>query len=119
MKPGGVNPREPAPELVLTVPGALVDAIALRVVELLTERGASGGAAGPESPYMGVGEAADYLRADSRRIYDLIHSGALTPDLRSGERSFTARRAPDRRPGRGVSGGRACRHGQPDGAPFR
>jgi len=62
--------------LAFPVPDELVEAIAERVAELLAER--------PEtsrrrdlSPYFSVAEAAEYLRADRQRIYDLLSDGRL------------------------------------------
>jgi excisionase family DNA binding protein len=31
------------------------------------------------SPYLGVDEAADYLRCSRQRVYDLVHAGRLVP----------------------------------------
>ena len=78
------SPRTGGP-LALTVPPALVDAIAGRVVELLDERGAITGMS-PSSPWLDVDEAAAYLRCGSRqRLYDLVSAGALEPS-RDGRR---------------------------------
>ena len=63
--------------LALAVPAELVDAIALRVVELLEERGPA--REQPASPYLDVERAAEYIAAKPQRLYDLAHDGRLTP----------------------------------------
>lgn len=75
--------------LALTVSPAFVDAIAGRVVELLEDRGAIGGAA-TSSPYLTTEEAADYLRASRQRVFDLVHGGRLSP-ARDGRRLLLRR----------------------------
>lgn len=70
--------------LALAVPPELVDAIALRVVELLAQQEAS--AQPPASPWLDVDGAASYLRCGSKqRVYDLVHAGRLKP-ARDGRR---------------------------------
>jgi Helix-turn-helix domain len=61
-------------ELALPIPAEWLDAIAERVAELLNERVP----AADGSPYLNIGEAAEYLRCDRQRIYDLRSSGRLT-----------------------------------------
>lgn len=67
---------QPGGALALTVPSALVDAIAGRVVELLDERGAISGTS-TSSPWLDADEAAAYLRCAKQRVYDLVSAGAL------------------------------------------
>ena len=77
-------------DLALTVPAALVDAIAVRVVELLGERAATSSER-TQSPYLDVDEVAAYIRAGSKqRIHDLIHAGGLQP-IRDGRRVLLRR----------------------------
>jgi excisionase family DNA binding protein len=59
----------------LQFPAELVDAIADAVATRLR----SHAIARPVSPYLDVDETAAYLRASKQRVYDLVHSGALTP----------------------------------------
>lgn len=65
----------------ISLPDALVNAIAERVVDLLDERDHGR----PASPWLDVEEAAAYLRAGKQRIYDLVHEGRLHP-ARDGRR---------------------------------
>jgi excisionase family DNA binding protein len=55
---------------------SLVELVAERAVELVLERLES--AMADRSPYLNVEEAADYLRCDRQRIYDLFSSRRLT-----------------------------------------
>lgn len=71
-------------DIALTVPAAVIEAIAERVVELI-ERRAVGATAGATSPYLTVGEAAEYLRVAPQGVYDRVASGALKP-CRDGRR---------------------------------
>jgi excisionase family DNA binding protein len=64
----------------------LVDAVAQRAAEVVLERLEMR----PASPYMSVGEAADYLRCSKQRIYDLLSSGRLTR-LKDGSRVLLRR----------------------------
>ncbi len=65
-------------ELALRLPPEFVDAVAIRVVEIIEgEYGRAGRAENP-SPYRTVGEAAEYLRTSRQRIYDLCSEGRLT-----------------------------------------
>lgn len=74
--------------LALTFPPELVDAIALRVVELLEER--TGLPSPAPSPYLDVDGAAAYLCASRQRIYDLVSAGTLAP-CRDGRRLLLKR----------------------------
>lgn len=80
--PQGARPadgRPPAPSSVqasmvtFTVPPALVEAIAVRVVELLADRPTSP----TEGGYLDVDQAADYLACKSHRVYDLVSQRRL------------------------------------------
>lgn len=62
-------------DLGLTVPAALVDAIALRVVEMLEERAAL--AAREPEPWISPTAAAEYLGKSRKRLYELARTGAL------------------------------------------
>jgi excisionase family DNA binding protein len=61
-------------EFALPIPDEWLEAIAERVTELLAERAP----AANSSPYLSPIEAAEYLRADRQRVYDLLSSGRLT-----------------------------------------
>jgi excisionase family DNA binding protein len=62
----------------LTVTEELVEAIAQRAAELvLAELADLRGPAAEEPPLLSVEEAADFLRADRQRVYDLCSSGRL------------------------------------------
>ncbi len=76
-------------DLSLTFPAAVVDAIALRVVELLDERAALAG--GQPEPWISVEEAATYLGKPKSRLWDLAAQGAV-PHGRDG-RSVLFRRS--------------------------
>lgn len=76
-------------DLSLTFPAAVVDAIALRVVELLDERAAL--AAQQPEPWISVEEAAVHLGKPKSRLWDLAAQGAL-PHGRDG-RSVLFRRS--------------------------
>jgi excisionase family DNA binding protein len=70
-------------ELAFPIPDELVDAIAERAAELVADRiPADAGA----SPWMTVAEAADYLRCDRGRVYDLKSSGRLPASGHDGSR---------------------------------
>ena len=56
-------------------PPQLVEAVAQRAAELVR---ADSAAAVPPSPYMTVAEAAEYLRCDRHRIYDLLSARRLS-----------------------------------------
>lgn len=58
--------------LALGVPAELVEAIAVRVSDLLSER-----LPAPYEPYLNVDEAAEHLAAKKSRIYALVESGRL------------------------------------------
>jgi excisionase family DNA binding protein len=59
----------------LDIPEALVEQIARRAADLLAERQPSNGL----SPWLSAPEAAERLRCNSDRIYDLIALGKLKP----------------------------------------
>lgn len=61
-------------ELAFPVPDEWLEVIAVRVAELLADRAP----AVDVSPYLSVAEAAELLRADRQRVYDLLSSGRLT-----------------------------------------
>jgi excisionase family DNA binding protein len=61
-------------ELALPIPDEWLEAIAERVLELVAERTPEANG----SPYLSVAEAAELLRADRQRVYDLLSSGRLT-----------------------------------------
>jgi hypothetical protein len=61
--------------LLLNLPPELLDAIAVRIVDLLEERGAM--ARELPGPYVDVDEAAAILRAKPQRVYDLVCAGKL------------------------------------------
>ncbi len=77
--------------LQLAVPDELLDAIAGRVAELLAPLIA----APAVSPWMAVGEAADYLRCKPKRVYDLISQRRI-PVHRDGGRVLLRRDELDR-----------------------
>ncbi len=60
--------------LSLGVPRELIDAIAERVVDRLTERSP---ARHEPTPWLDVGAAARYLACEPHRIYDLVSAGQL------------------------------------------
>jgi excisionase family DNA binding protein len=61
--------------ITLDIPEALVEQIARRAADLVAERQPSNGL----SPWLSAPEAAERLRCDRDRIYDLIALGKLTP----------------------------------------
>src|SRR5947207_265833 len=61
-------------ELTVALPAEIVEAIALRVAEILAPRFE----ALPASPYLSIGEAAEHARCSKQRIYDLRSAGVLT-----------------------------------------
>lgn len=76
-------------ELALTFPATVVDAIALRVVEMLEARAAM--AAREPEPWISVDAAAAYLGKPKSRLYDLAAQDAI-PHGRDG-RSVLFRRS--------------------------
>jgi excisionase family DNA binding protein len=72
--------------IAFTVPAAFIE----RVAELAAELVMSHGSQTSSSPYLTVAEAADRLRANAQRIYDLCSSGRLTR-LRDGSRVLLSR----------------------------
>jgi excisionase family DNA binding protein len=75
--------------LAFPVPDEWLEAIAERVVELLAERPEIS-RRGELSPYFNIAEAADYLRTNRQRIYDLLSDGRLTR-LKDGSRVLVSR----------------------------
>ena len=73
-------------ELALPIPDEWLEAIAERVAELLAERAPAANG----SPYLSVAEAAELLRADPQRVYDLLSSGRLTR-IKDGSRVLVCR----------------------------
>src|SRR5947208_451809 len=61
----------------LTVPSALVNALASAVTDALVERGVVYG--DPSTPWLNVAQAAEYMAAKPQRIYDLVHAGLIEP----------------------------------------
>jgi excisionase family DNA binding protein len=61
--------------ITLDIPEDLLEQIARRAADLLAERRPSNGL----SPWLSAQEAADRLRCDRDRIYDLIALGKLIP----------------------------------------
>jgi excisionase family DNA binding protein len=55
----------------------VVEAIAARAAEIVLEQ-IGRESTSPVSPYLSVGEAAEYARCSRQRIYDLLSSGRLT-----------------------------------------
>lgn len=70
------------PTIPLALPEEVVDAIAVRVAELLEERAPV--RSGPE-PWVGVERAAAHLAAQPHRVYDLVATGRL-PHRKDGRR---------------------------------
>jgi excisionase family DNA binding protein len=71
------------------VPEALIERIAARVAELLSDRRRRQELAGVP-PYLSVPEAAELMRAKPQRIYDLLSSGRLTR-FKDGSRVLVSR----------------------------
>lgn len=71
-----------APQFTVGFPPELVEAIAVRVAELLAADRAS--SSGPE-PWIAVEDAAAHLACRPHRIYDLVASGRL-PHRKEGRR---------------------------------
>jgi excisionase family DNA binding protein len=71
------NHSLPPGGLTLSVPPALVGAIAAAVADELERRGTTPAASA--SPYLDVDEAAAYLRCTRQRVYDVVHAGAIEP----------------------------------------
>lgn len=67
------------------LPAPLIEAIALRVVEMIDSRPAASA-----SPYLDHAEAADYLRATPKRLYDLVSARAI-PVYKDGSRNLYRR----------------------------
>lgn len=63
-------------ELRVELPDSVVNVIAERAAELVLEQLAL--RAPSTSPFLTVGEAAEYLRCERQRIYDLLSSGRRT-----------------------------------------
>jgi excisionase family DNA binding protein len=77
-------------ELRLTLPEGVVEEIARRAAEIVLARLAEERPAASASPYLTVGEAAEYLRASRQRVYDLLSAGRLTRH-KDGSRVLVAR----------------------------
>ena len=71
----------------LAMEADVIDEIAHRVAEIVL---AKIGTATTASPYMTVGEAAEYLRCSRQRVYDLASSGRL-PRYKDGGRTLHLR----------------------------
>jgi excisionase family DNA binding protein len=61
--------------MLLRLPDDVLEQIAKRAAEIVLEQQA---AAAPLSPYLNVDEAAEYLRCDRQRIYDLLSARRLS-----------------------------------------
>lgn len=85
--PRSERASENARGLVLQVPTEWLDVVAERAAEIVLERLA---VAPSSSPYFSVEEAAEYLRCDRQRIYDLVSSRRL-PKLKDGSRVLIRR----------------------------
>ena len=79
--------------LSLAFPPALVEAIARAVADEIERRGTTANGA-TSSPWLTLTEAADYLRCERQRLYDLAANGALVP-YKDGRRSLYRREALD------------------------
>jgi excisionase family DNA binding protein len=67
-----------AVDLTVPIPDALIDAIAERVGDKLTEHQPVN--AGTTTPWLSVEQAAEYIgNAPTSRVYDLVQRGALKP----------------------------------------
>jgi excisionase family DNA binding protein len=73
-------------ELRLDVPAELIEAIAQRAAEIVVERQAEAEA----TPYLTVEEAAEYLRCNRKRVYDLCSQRRL-PFVKDGSRTLLRR----------------------------
>jgi len=71
--------------LALGVPSELIDAIAERTADLLSER-----LPDKPEPYLNVEQAAEYLAAPKSRVYDLVRDGRLRAH-KDGSRSLFTR----------------------------
>lgn len=80
------NGKLPSATVELAVPPELVEAVALRVAELLTDRLPAAHADG----YLDVDGAAAYLACPRSRIYDLVQLGRIAP-RRDGRRLLFTR----------------------------
>lgn len=70
--------------LAIPLPPELVDEIARKVADLISDRHA------PTPDYLTPAEAADYLRCKPQRVYDLTSQGRL-PVCKDGSRSLYRR----------------------------
>ncbi|MFI5003818.1 MAG: helix-turn-helix domain-containing protein [Solirubrobacterales bacterium] len=71
--------------LALDVPGELVEQIAQRAAAIMVEHKAPAA-----SPWLTVGEAADYLRCPKSRVYSLVSAGRI-PFVKDGSRTLFSR----------------------------
>ena len=79
----GTVPRARAADVL----GSLVELVAERAAAIVLEQLPIGS---PSSPYLNVDEAADYLRCERQRIYDLLSARRLTK-LKDGSRVLLLR----------------------------
>jgi len=77
-------------EMALTVPPALVEAIAARAAEIVLTHQSIETAAKPESPYMTIPEAAALLRCSRQRVDNLLSARRLTR-VKDGRRTLVLR----------------------------
>ncbi len=78
----------PKPLVGVVITSELVDAMAARIANIVVS--AIDGIATTETPYMTVAEAAEYLRCDPQRVYDLASNGRL-PRYKDGRRTLHRR----------------------------
>lgn len=71
--------------LALDVPGELVEQIAQRAAAIMVEHEAPAA-----SPWLTVGEAAEYLRCPKSRVYSLVSAGRI-PFVKDGSRTLFSR----------------------------
>ncbi len=80
-----VRPDGVALALALDVPGEVVERIAQRAAAIVVEHEAPGA-----SPWLTVGEAAEYLRCPKSRLYSLVSAGRI-PFVKDGSRTLFSR----------------------------
>jgi excisionase family DNA binding protein len=81
------NPGTPNGDLSLPLPPEFLEAVAERAAAILAERQVE---QAPAAPYLTVAEAAEYLRATPKRIYDLTGQRRL-PFVKDGTRTLLRR----------------------------
>lgn len=86
----GVEQTNGSAVLELAIPPAALEALALRVAELVTARVADSTAPAPADGWLDVNAAADYLACKPKRIYDLVGQSRLRC-MKDGTRSLFRR----------------------------